>query len=402
MPQFAYEARDAKGASTSGVIEASDQQSALNSLVSRGLMVIALRAEAIKVKTTVSKSGRVRSEDLVMFTRQLATMVDAGLPLVLALTSLEEQASNKVFRVIIKDIRERVEGGSSFSEALSKHPRVFNRLFVSMVQAGEIGGLLAEILDRIASYLESTHRLRKKVISAMTYPAAVSVIALVIVSFLMFFIVPKFGEIYAELGSDLPLPTKILVAISNKVVSNAVWVIVGIIAAIVGFVYWKKTPPGAYMWDQLKLKLPIFGPLLHKVSLSRFCRTFASLIRSGVPILDALQIVATSSGNRVIERRTTDSAIGVEKGENLSLSLSRYEVFPPMMVRMISAGEQTGNVDLMMEKLADFYDTEVDATLQSLTSLIEPLLIVFLGVVVGSIVICMFLPIFGLSQAVAK
>jgi type IV pilus assembly protein PilC len=402
MPQFAYEARDARGASTSGTIEASDQQSALNSLVSRGLMVIALRAESVKAKTTVSKSGRVKADDLVMFTRQLATMVDAGLPLVQALSSLEEQAANKVFKVIIKDIRERVEGGSSFSEALSKHPRVFNRLYVSMVQAGEIGGLLAEILDRIASYLESTHRLRKKVISSMTYPAAVSVIAFVIVAFLMFFIVPKFGEIYDDLGSDLPTPTKILVGISNAVVSNAPWVVLGLIAVIIGFFYWKKTPPGAYMWDKLKLKFPVFGPLLHKVSLSRFCRTFASLIRSGVPILDALQIVATSSGNRVVEKCTVESGVGVEKGENLSLALSRYEVFPPMMLRMIAAGEQTGNVDLMLEKLADFYDTEVDATLQSLTSLIEPLLIVFLGVVVGGIVICMFLPIFGLSQAVAK
>jgi type IV pilus assembly protein PilC len=337
---------------------------------------------------------------LVVFTRQMATMMDAGLPLVQSLTALEEQTDDKGFKSILRNVTESVERGQAFSEALAEHPRVFSRLYVSMVEAGETGGLIAEILDRLASYLESTARLKKKVKSAMSYPVIVCFIAISIALFLIIKVIPIFADIYKDFGAKLPGPTQVLINISNVLRHYFLLALVAMATTIYAFVQFKRTKRGAAIWDRLKLRMPVFGKLIHKIAISRFARTFAALLRSGVPILETLRIVGQSSGNTVVEDAVEKTAGSIERGDNLALALRQHSIFPPMLVRMVAAGEQTGKVDVMLEKISDFYDEEIEATLSGLTALIEPLLIVFLGVVVGSIVICMFLPIFKLNQIV--
>jgi len=400
MLTFSYQARDASGKLVSGEIEAPDQQSAANILVSRNLMVVALKSGSARKGGVKRHQGKVKAQDLVVFTRQLATMMDAGLPLVQSLTALEEQTDSKTFKPILRHITEKVEQGDAFSQALAQHPKVFSRLFVSMVEAGETGGLLAEILDRVASYLEATARLKKKVKSAMSYPTIVCVIALSIALFLIVKVIPIFADIYKDFGAQLPMPTQVLIRISEVIRSYFVIVLGGLGLMIFAVAKLKHTRRGAEIWDRIKLRLPIFGKLIHKIAMSRFARTFAALLRSGVPILETLRIVGQSSGNTMVEQAVEQTAVSIERGDNLALALGQHRIFPPMLVRMVSAGEQTGKVDVMLEKISDFYDEEIEATLSGLTSLIEPLLIVFLGVVVGSIVICMFLPIFKLNQIV--
>jgi type IV pilus assembly protein PilC len=400
MPNFTYQARDPSGQPIGGDIEAADVQAAATSLMDRGLMVISLRASAGRKKGRKRRDGKVKAQDLVVFTRQLATMMDAGLPLVQSMTALEEQTDSPAFKPVLRNITENVEQGRAFSEALAEHPKVFTRLYVSMVEAGETGGLLAEILDRLASYLEATARLKKKVKSAMTYPVIVCFIALSIALFLIVKVIPIFAGIYKDFGAALPTPTQILINISD-VIRNYFILAVGAFGGLIfGFVRFIHTKVGGAMWDRAKLRMPVFGKLIHKIAISRFARTFAALLRSGVPILETLRIVGQSSGNTVVETAVERTAASIERGDNLAVALGQHAIFPPMLVRMVSAGEQTGKVDVMLEKISDFYDEEIEATLSSLTSLIEPLLIVFLGVVVGSIVICMFLPIFKLNQIV--
>ncbi len=401
MATFTYRARDAAGKTVSGQVEAMDQQAAALSLMSRDLMVTSLKAGAVQAKPRSKRfQGNVKSQDLVVFTRQLATMMDAGLPLVQSLTTLEEQTDSKAFKPILRQITQRVEQGDPFSQALREHPKVFSRLFVSMVEAGETGGLLAEILDRVASYLEASTRLRKKVKSAMSYPTIVCCIAIGIALFLILKIIPIFADIFKDFGAKLPGPTQALITISNVMRQYFLLCAGGVGAAIFGLVKFKHTPRGAALWDRAKLKLPVFGKLIHKIAMSRFARTFAALVRSGVPILETLRIVGQSSGNTVVERAVEQTAASIERGDNLASAMGQHRIFPPMLVKMVAAGEQTGKVDTMLEKISDFYDEEIEATLNGLTSLIEPLLIVFLGVVVGSIVVCMFLPIFRLNQVV--
>jgi type IV pilus assembly protein PilC len=400
MASFIYQARDASGRPIKGDIEAVDTQAAALSLMDRGLMVVSIRAGAIRKAGRKRRQGKVKAQDLVVFTRQLATMMDAGLPLVQSLTALEEQTDSPSLKPVVRQTTEQVEQGHAFSEALAEHPKVFNKLYVSMVEAGETGGLLAEILDRLACYLEASSRLKKKVKSAMTYPVIVCVVALGIALFLIVKVIPIFGGIYKDFGAQLPAPTQILIDISDFVRTYfilAMGSLAGLVFAIVKF---KRTRRGTALWDRMKLRLPVFGKLVHKICISRYSRTFAALLRSGVPILETLRIVGQSSGNTVVEAAVLKTANSIEHGDNLAVALGQHKIFPPMLVRMISAGEQTGKVDVMLEKISDFYDEEIEATLTGLTSLIEPLLIVFLGVVVGSIVICMFLPIFKLNQIV--
>ena len=400
MANFTYQARTVAGKPVGGDIEALDQQTAATQLMDRGLMVISLRHAAGRRVGRKRHQGRVKSQDLVVFTRQLATMMDAGLPLVQSLTALEEQTDSKTFKPVLRNITERVEQGQSFSEALGEHPRVFTRLYVSMVEAGETGGLIAEILDRLASYLESTARLKKKVKSAMTYPVIVCFIATAIALFLIIKVIPIFAGIYKDFNAQLPAPTQILINISDIIRTYFLLSLAAVAAAIFGFFRLKRTKRGAAIWDRTKLRVPVFGKLIHKIAISRFARTFAALLRSGVPILETLRIVGQSAGNTVVEKAVEQTAASIERGDNLALAMRQHSVFPPMLVKMVSAGEQTGKVDVMLEKISDFYDEEIEATLAGLTSLIEPLLIVFLGVVVGSIVVCMFLPIFKLNQIV--
>jgi type IV pilus assembly protein PilC len=338
--------------------------------------------------------------DLVVFTRQLATMIDAGIAIVQSLQALAEQTPNKIMRDTIHDVCTRVESGESFSEALTKHPKAFNRLYVAMVSAGEKGGLLSEILARLATYLENTERLRKKVKTALMYPTVVTVVAIVITIFLLVRVIPTFKEVYSGFGAKLPGPTQVMMDISDVVRQYLIFLILIAGAAIWGWLYYIKTKPGREFWDKQRIKLPVFGQIAHKICLARFTRTLASLVRSGVPILEVLKIVSQVVGNVVMEKAIKASAEDIERGEGISTALGKHPVFPTMVIRMLSAGEQTGNIDNMLERVANFLDEEIDTTLSGLMSLIEPLLIVFLGVVIGGMVVCMFLPIFNLANIV--
>jgi type IV pilus assembly protein PilC len=404
MITFSYQARDMSGKIVSGIQDALNEDNAVTSLMSRGLMVLSLQQKSAVTKQR-KKTWTVKETDLVLFTRQLSTMIEAGISLVQAMTALYDQCDakkQKSLRHIISDVTTRVQGGETFHESIAKHPRVFDRLFVSMVKAGEHGGLLAEILDRLAGFLEASARLRKKVKSAMTYPVIVICIAMAITTFLIVKVVPIFGEIFKDFGSKLPAPTQFLIDVSDFMRGEWYFLILGIFGVFFGIRTFLRSTRGKQLWDKWKLKLPIFGPLIHKICMSRFARTFAQLIRSGVPILEVLDIVGGASGNHVVETSINGVASDVEKGDNLSVALSKKPIFPPMMLRMVAAGEATGKIDTMLEKMADFWDEEIEAMLDALTSLIEPLLIVFLGVIVGGIVIAMFLPIFKLNEVVSQ
>ena len=404
MITFSYQARDASGKIVSGIQDALNEDNAVTSLMSRGLMVLSLqqKAAASRLRKKVSK---VKETDLVLFTRQLSTMVEAGISLVQALTALYDQSDpkrQKGLREVISDVTTRVQGGETFHESIGKHARVFDRLYVSMVKAGEHGGLLAEILDRLAGFLEASARLRKKVKSAMTYPTIVISIAFLITTFLIVKVVPVFGDIFADFGAKLPAPTQFLIDLSDFIRGQWYFLVATIVGVFFGIRTFLRSKRGRQIWDKWKLKMPVFGPLALKICMSRFSRTFAQLIRSGVPILEVLDIVAGASGNHVIETSVKGVAEDVEKGDNLSVAMSKKPIFPPMMLRMVSAGEATGKIDTMLEKMADFWDEEIEAMLDALTSLIEPMLIVFLGVIVGGIVIAMFLPIFKLNEIVSQ
>ncbi len=400
MPSFTYLAREAaSGRETRGKLEAATEQAAIAALMNRDLLVVAIQERAAQRNRAVT--GHVGLADLVVFTRQLATMIDAGLAIVQSLQALADQTTNKAMREVIRDVCTRVEQGDNFSTALQKHPKVFVRLYTCMVDAGEKGGLLAEVLARLATYLESTARLRKKVKSAMMYPAAVTVVAIAVTIFLLVRVVPTFGDVFSTFGHKLPAPTQALIDVSKWLQAYILYLLPATAIVIYGWFVYIKTKPGREFWDRTRIKLPIFGPIAHKIVLARFTRTLASLIRSGVPILEVMNIVANTSGNVVVEKAIRTASADIEKGEGISAALGKHPVFPAMIIRMLTAGEQTGKIDSMLERVADFLDEEIETILSGLTSLIEPLLIVFLGVTVGGIVICMFLPIFQLGTIVS-
>jgi type IV pilus assembly protein PilC len=399
MPSYTYVAREAaSGREIRSNLDAQNEQAAIQALLGRNLLVVSIQEKIGKKGKTAG--GAVSLADLVVFTRQLATMIDAGLAMVQSLQALAEQTTNKVMRDTIKDVCTRVEGGDSFSEALVKHPKAFNKLYVCMVAAGERGGLLAEILSRLATYLENTAKLRKKVKSAMMYPSAVTIVAIGITIFLLVKVVPVFGDVYKGFGRELPGPTQALMALSKLVRENLIYLIAVTGAGIYGWISYLKTKNGREFWDRTRIRLPIFGVIAHKICLARFTRTLASLIRSGVPILEVLQICSNTVGNVVMEKAIRTAAADIERGEGISAALGKHPVFPSMIIRMVTAGEQTGKIENMLERISDFLDDEIQTTLSGLTSLIEPLLIVFLGVTVGGIAICMFLPIFKMSEII--
>jgi type IV pilus assembly protein PilC len=357
-------------------------------------------AQALARQKTLEKKAKTYKLDLgelSIFTGQLASLLQAGLPLVSCLEALQDQTEDQVFRVVIRDVRNDISTGTSFSAAVKKFPRSFNSLFISMVEAGEASGGLAEILGKVAGYFESTVKLTKKVKSAMTYPIAVIGLAIALVNVLLIFVIPVFAAMFADFGAKLPAPTQMLIDLSNFM--KAYWWAIGLGAWGIYFLISKyiATPNGRRQKDHFLVRAPIFGSLVHKIALSRFCRTYATLMRSGVPILRTLEIVAAASGKVQVEDACSDIAKHVSQGGQVSDIMAVNPFFPPMMKHMVKAGETTGNVDGMMNKIADFYDVECDATVASLTSLIEPLLIVFLGVIVGGIVMAMFLPIFQLG-----
>jgi type IV pilus assembly protein PilC len=399
MPSFAYTAREtATGREIRSTVEALTEQAAISALLNRNLLVVSIQEKI--AKKGKNKGGKVALADLVVFTRQLATMIDAGIAIVQSLQALADQMPNKVMRDVVRDVCSRVESGESFSEALQKHPKVFNKLYYSMIAAGEKGGLLSEIMGRLATYLENTERLRKKVKTALMYPTAVTVVAICITTFLLVKVIPTFSEIYSGFGAALPGPTQFLIDISNLVKKYFILFGIAAGAAIWGWLYFIKTPKGREFWDGRRIKLPVFGPIAHKICLARFTRTLSSLVRSGVPILEVLQIVSQTVGNVVMEKAIKTAATDIERGEGISAALGKNPIFPSMVIRMMSAGEQTGNIDSMLERVSNFLDEEIDTTLTGLMSLIEPMLIVFLGIVIGGMVICMFLPIFNLANIV--
>jgi type IV pilus assembly protein PilC len=400
MPLFAYTAREtATGREIHNTVEAASEQAAIAALLNRNLLVVEIKEKMAKRGQT--KGGKVVLADLVVFTRQLATMIDAGITIVQSLQALADQTPNKVMRETIRDICSRIEAGESFSEALQRHPKAFNRLYVAMVGAGEKGGLLSEILSRLATYLENMERLRKKVKTALMYPTVVTCVAIIITVFLLVRVVPTFKEVYSGFGAKLPGPTELMISLSEIVQHYLIYLIVLAGAGVWGWLRYIKTPKGRAFWDAQRIKLPVFGPIAHKICLARFTRTLSSLVRSGVPILEVLNIVSQTVGNTVMEKAIKASAADIERGEGISAALGKHPVFPGMIIRMLSAGEQTGNIDTMLERVANFLDEEIETTLSGLMSLIEPLLIVFLGVVIGGMVICMFLPIFNLANVVS-
>jgi len=346
----------------------------------------------------VAGARRIRIKELPVFTRMIAAMLDSGIPLVQALQALEEQTQSSAFRAVIVGLRIRIEGGSEFSKAMQDFPDVFDGTYISMMRAGEAGGMLAEIANRVAKYLEASARLRSKVKSALMYPIVVMSLALCLASAMIIWLVPVFADIYKDFGSKLPGPTRVLVAISDFVRSNILLVAGGLALLVYLFAFLKKTEKGAYYWDRMVLWLPLIGELAKKISLGRVTATFAQLIHSGVPILESINIVAIASGNKVYEGLLQRSKVVVESGELLSTHLKKHKEFPRMLVFMLAAGERTGKMDEMLQKVADFYEGEVQDALAGLTSIIEPLLMVFLGMVVGGIVIAMFMPLFKLSD----
>lgn len=399
MPSFAYTAREtSSGREIRSSVEANNEQTAIAALLNRNLLVVSIQEKI--AKKGKMQGGKVALADLVVFTRQLATMIDAGIAIVQALQALADQTPNKVMRDVIRDVCSRVESGESFSEALQKHPKTFNRLYYSMISAGEKGGLLAEIMARLATYLENTERLRKKVKTALMYPTAVTVVAITITIFLLVKVIPTFKDVYSGFGAALPGPTQVLMDISDAVKHYFVIMILVMGGSVWGWLHFIKTKSGREFWDARRIKLPIFGVIAHKICLARFTRTLASLVRSGVPILEVLQIVSQTVGNVIMEKAIKTAATDIERGEGISAALGKNPIFPSMIIRMLSAGEQTGNIDNMLERVSDFLDEEIDTTLSGLMSLIEPLLICFLGVVIGGMVICMFLPIFNLANIV--
>lgn len=407
MPTYRYVAKDKTGKSMTGTVSAEDEKGVVESLKRQSLVVTSVKEERAKVNKVASAvalklgGSKIKLSELVLFSRQLATMIDAGIPLLQALDILGEQVENKAFKPIIQDVRKNVSAGSSFYKALARHPRAFSPLFVNMVKAGESSGALDDIMERLASYLEKTDSLIRKVRSALVYPSVVTSMAVIITLVMMLKVVPVFKQIFIDFGGKLPLPTQILISVSDFLIQYFFLWMGFAIAGAVAFSRYLKTEKGANAFDAFKLNMPIFGVIFRKVAVSKFSRTLSTLVKSGVPILSALEIVGKTAGNRMIEQAVEKVRVSIREGENISDPLMRSKVFPPLVVRMIAVGEQTGELEKMLTKIADFYDDQVDAAVSGLTSLIEPLVIAFLGIVIGGIVICMFLPIFQLSTLVS-
>jgi type IV pilus assembly protein PilC len=338
----------------------------------------------------------------MIFTRQFSTMIDAGLPLVQGLTILAEQSENKTFQIVLRQITKDVEGGATLGEALKKHPKLFDDLFVNLVAAGEVGGILDTILNRLAAYIEKAEKLKSQIKGAMTYPIVVVAIAIIVIAVILIFVIPVFQDMFASFGKALPVPTQIVVAMSNFMKSNIHYLIAGFIA--LGFVFkkYRNSKTGRRQTDALSLKLPVFGDLLRKTAVARFTRTLGTMLQSGVPILDGLEIVAKTSGNVILEEVIYDVRSSIAEGQTISEPLGETDIFPRMVVQMISVGEATGALDTMLEKIADFYDEEVDAAVDALTSMLEPLLMLFLGGSIGGLVVAMYLPIFSMAGAVGS
>lgn len=402
MPKFAYEGMTAKGEARKGSVEAPSEQAAREALRAQKINVKSVKAQAagsisFNIPTPAFMQPKVTTRDLVIFTRQFATMIDSGLPLVQCLEIQAQQAANPTFRAQLAVIKDAVETGSTFADALRKFPDTFDELFQNLVAAGEVGGILDTILARLAAYIEKAEKLKRQIKGAMSYPAIVIVVSAGVVSLLLLKVVPTFEEMFAEFGSALPAPTQFVIDLSKWLQANFLFIVGGILAVFYGLRAMYKNKKGRLYIDSFMLKLPVFGDLLTKVAVARFCRTMGTMISSGVPILEGLDICARTSGNKVIENAIFKVRDSISEGRTIAEPLTESKVFPSMVCQMISVGEATGALDVMMNKIADFYEEEVDQAVENLTSMMEPLIMAFLGIVIGGLVIAMYMPIFTMA-----
>ena len=399
MPTFTYKSR-VRGKMQAGEVEAEDEKSAISKLKQKNIRVTTVKEKGGGSALFGPKVHKITTRDVVIFTRQFSTMVDAGLPLVQCLDILGKQSDNPTFGETILKVKGNIEVGNNLSESLKKFPHIWDSLYCNLVEAGEVGGILDVILRRLAEYIEKAEALKKKVKAAMVYPGAIVTVAFVVVAFLMIFVIPAFAAMFSGGGQELPGPTQIVMSVSSFF-QNQWWVM--LLGAVTFFFVFKKvyaTDRGSIEIDRIALKLPVFGILIRKVSVAKFTRTLGTLIASGVPLLEGLDICARTSGNRIVELAVFKTIEAIKEGETIAAPLSREDVFPPMVIQMIDVGEASGSLDKMLAKIADFYDEEVDSAVEGLTALLEPMLMVFLGIIVGFIVVAMYLPIFKMGEAV--
>jgi type IV pilus assembly protein PilC len=405
LSKFDYQVRDRSGKMITGQLEADTQAAVAAKLTSMGYAPIKIeqvKDKGLNTEITLPGSNKVKLKDLAIFSRQFATMISSGLALIRALSILQEQTENKKLAETIDEIRARVEAGTSLSQALSEHDKIFPKLYIAMVRAGETAGMLDEVLLRVAAMYEADVKLRSKIKSAMTYPVIVFVMAILLSTVMLIFIVPVFTQMFEDLGGELPLLTQVLVNASDFVTSWLGVVTYIVLPTTIWFSYKRirETERGRYSLDVMKLRLPVFGPLFHKIALTRFARNLSTLMAAGVPILQALEITADTVNNGPIANAVKDVQDSVRQGESINRPLSQHEVFPPMVVQMIAVGEETGNVDGMLSKISDFYDTEIESTTESLTALMEPLMIGVIGGIVGGMVIALYLPMFKIFELI--
>ena len=394
MAVFTYRGRAASGVQT-GEIEAPDRTTAVGELRRRAILVTQITEKA-GGKSPIRIGSKVKDKEMAVFTRQFSTMIDAGLPLVHCLNILAQQSESKNLRAVTSNVARSVQDGATLAESLRKHPRTFDDLFTNMVEVGEAGGILDVILQRLSGYIEKAAALKRKVKGAMVYPASIVAVAFLVIVFMLTFVIPSFAAIFKDMGADLPLPTRIVIWLSEFVRSYILLIFAAIGGAIFAMRSYYRTENGKSTIDALLLRIPLFGPLIRKVAVARFTRTLGTLVQSGVPILEGLRITATTAGNKVVEKAVLQCRTSVTEGKTVAEPLKLCGVFPPMVTQMISVGEQTGALDAMLSKIADFYDDEVNTAVNTLTSLLEPIMIVFLGGVVGGLVVAMYLPIFKL------
>lgn len=403
MAVFTYSGRTRTGQTINGEMEAPNREAVVAQLRRQQVMATAVMPKARDIDLKVPGFGaKVGDRDLALVTRQLATMIDAGLPLVQCLDILAQQQEKKIFQKALHDIRMAVEGGSTFSASLKRHPKIFSTLYTNMVEAGEAGGILDTILNRLAAYIEKAMTLKKRIKTAMFYPGTIVTVAVVVVIFLLIYVIPTFEQLFEGFGATLPLPTVIVLEASRIVRAYILVMLAGGVAAMVGLRFYYRTPGGKLAIDKLLLRLPVFGPLIRKVAVAKFTRTLGTLVSSGVSILEGLDITARTAGNKVVEEAVLKARTTIAQGKTIAEPLQASGVFPVMVVQMIAVGEQTGALDRMLNKIADFYDEEVDVAVAGLTSLLEPLLVIFLGVIIGGVVIAMYLPIFKLISVVGN
>ena len=397
---FVWEGRARGGAVHKGEVEADTREVAIAVLRQQQIVVTTIKPKP-KDLTLPGFGGGTSEKDLVLFTRQFSTMIDAGLPLVQCLEILGKQTENKGFAKIILGIKKDVEGGSTFADALRKHPKIFDSLYVNLVQAGELGGVLDTTFARLARYIEKARSLKSKVKSAMVYPSAIVFVALSVIVFLMIFVIPIFAQMFQDFGGTLPWPTQFVIGASNFIKSYIPFTIPVLIVGVFAFKQYYKTEAGKRLIDRILLTLPIFGVLLQKAAIARFSRTLSTLLSSGVPIIDSLDITARTAGNKVLELAILASISSIKEGQTLATPLAKHPVFPPMVVQMVEIGDVTGALDTMLSKIADFYEEEVDRAVEALTAMLEPMMMVFLGVILGFIIVAMYLPIFKMASLVA-